>query len=1121
MVKNESKHLEAVLKSIVPIQEKIRSEIIVLDTGSTDNSIEIAKQYTDKVYSHKWNNDFAAMRNKSISYAQGEWIFILDGDEVITHHDSLVNFLLSGKDKKFNCLFVKIKNILNDNQDKYNTAIIRRLFRNTSNFKYVGAIHEQPQFQNPAEYLDLTLVHYGYVSTDSELMEKKFKRNSELLHRVLEQEPDNIYYLHQLFNTYGMYKDYDNALYYSKKAYNIAKKKKVDITKSMYIYSDLATALYNKRKFTEVESICKEAISLKDGYVDFYYYLGKSQLILNKNKEAIESYEKYLELLYSNSNKDSTITNYTITFRESVYCDLCLLYMDEKNYLKVIEYALKIEGNNKITKVFHAIINSYIELEDFSGLFRFTKEQLTKFNSENNIIFYQLLEDKLLEIKIEEAKNKIIKLFSNGESDYSTLNKVRMKIHDDNYDSLLITSIEKLDFTTLPSYYGDLLYYLLKHNYQTQNLLGELKESAINNFLSYLTKKYNDLSRILYSYFQVNNFSENYAKARINKPLLRYSLILDNLKDKEFQELFSRYILEGTYYIKNYYHESIISNEKIYDVKSDEDGFLLYLLKALENRKIDEVEYLRYLRKALETYPVMKKGIENLLSEYTQMKADTQLQEVKYELKQQIENLISQNLFNDALTIVNESINIIKNDADLHSIKAVILASLRKNDEAIETLQTGLEYDPLHEDSLYNLAYLLESNNQLIEPLQIYTQLFKLTKDNEIKQELKDKILTFQQKLKQIEMTSRFERSKYAKKQTLIKKNKVVNSRMHVVYVLTHVGICGGVKIILEQANRLVDKGINVTLVCHYPKPSWYPVKANYLEVPFGEDLSRGIPNCDVIVATYWDHIQVCIDREIAPVIYFEQGDFHLFDNKKIDENLKKFIYQQYQLPNYIFTVSTQTAKVIKEIYHRKAEVIHNAIDKSIFNTVNNSEGNKCNPYILMMGSPDVKFKGLDNIIEAYNKVKESYPELRLYWITPTNPSIEYVNSVDKYFFNPSQTKIAELYRNALVYVSASAYESFSLPVLEAMSCGCPVVTTGNVGVLEYAKDKYNALIVKVNNSQDISRKVFEILRNKSLTEQLRVNGLKTAEEFDWSNIVDKILHLFKEVASYGVNKTI
>lgn len=56
----------------------------------------------------------------------------------------------------------------------------------------------------------------------------------------------------------------------------------------------------------------------------------------------------------------------------------------------------------------------------------------------------------------------------------------------------------------------------------------------------------------------------------------------------------------------------------------------------------------------------------------------------------------------------------------------------------------------------------------------------------------------------------------------------------------------------------------------------------------------QSIPKCDIIVATYWREIYECIEQKIAPVIYFEQGDFHLFDLSKVDDRLYKYIEKNY-----------------------------------------------------------------------------------------------------------------------------------------------------------------------------------------------------------------------------------
>ena len=77
IIKNEEEHLGECLEST----RAFIDELIVVDTGSTDSSVAIARQHGASVFFHKWENDFARHRNQSISYATGDWILILDGDE--------------------------------------------------------------------------------------------------------------------------------------------------------------------------------------------------------------------------------------------------------------------------------------------------------------------------------------------------------------------------------------------------------------------------------------------------------------------------------------------------------------------------------------------------------------------------------------------------------------------------------------------------------------------------------------------------------------------------------------------------------------------------------------------------------------------------------------------------------------------------------------------------------------------------------------------------------------------------------------------------------------------------------------------------------------------------------
>lgn len=371
------------------------------------------------------------------------------------------------------------------------------------------------------------------------------------------------------------------------------------------------------------------------------------------------------------------------------------------------------------------------------------------------------------------------------------------------------------------------------------------------------------------------------------------------------------------------------------------------------------------------------------------------------------------------------------------------------------------------------------------------------------------------QDLKLLEYEKRFSRLGLAEKQEL-RKGKNKNETPHVVYAMSHVGVSGGVKMILEHTNRLKRAGISVSIVTHFERPSWYPIEANYIQVPWDLELAKGIPPCDVIVATYWDHIQPCIESGIAPVVYFEQGDFHIFEYETMNKVLKKYIDKQFTLPEFIFTVSKSTADYIEEHYHRKAAVIPNAIDETVFSEhIDPYQHSK--PYLLMVGAESAKFKGIADIIQAYNLLIEKEVEIDLLWITPEEPSDDLKKKVTKYFTQPEQNTIASLYKGAAVYISASHYESFSLPPLEAMACSCPVVVTNNKGVLEYAQDQENSLICEIKNAKDIAEKVQKLLFDKRLRKRLIENGILTAKKYNWNEITQKLIAYYKEVCSFDI----
>lgn len=159
------------------------------------------------------------MRNISIRYSKGEWILILDADEVLDNPQELVDFVKSNESKKYNAAEINFKNLLSDDVNNYILASLYRLFRNLKEFYYVGRIHEQPRVVVPFIKSRVTVLHYGYSREDYEVMRYKYERNKELLLKDLKNNVEPIYTRFQLAQTYSMANFHNEAFETIKEAY--------------------------------------------------------------------------------------------------------------------------------------------------------------------------------------------------------------------------------------------------------------------------------------------------------------------------------------------------------------------------------------------------------------------------------------------------------------------------------------------------------------------------------------------------------------------------------------------------------------------------------------------------------------------------------------------------------------------------------------------------------------------------------------------------------------------------------------------------------------------------------------------------------------------------------------
>lgn len=679
MVKNEEKNLKKCLMSIQPIMEKISAELIIVDTGSEDNTVDIAKIYTDKVYFHKWNDDFSSMRNITISYAKGDWILIIDADEYIEDCNEILVFLNSKYIEKYNCCNLNVKSIINESE--YVVSPSSRMFRNDGYFHYEGKIHNTPVFKRPILTLDTVLIHTGYISTDSELMDRKFKRTSSILKQELEKDPNNIYYGYQLSVSYSMHKDFKKALNIAEKTYEILSENSVEKSKYIYIYYQLAMInlnFDNTENYKKAEKYCLEGLEIEDEHIDLYFCIAKAYIFMNRYEDAIKYYLKYIELVDNYENlrirHNGLIEVYTINKKDEAYHDIAYVYNKLSDYKNCIYYIDKISTEKYLKLINKVAIKAFIKEASFIELKYFYDKILDISERDFILDFLSIIESYVSKLNENEYED-YINVFSEGNDTYCYLNKVR-KMHKDNengYGILITQFVDNFTLANQPNYFGDFIYFKMLKQEDIYNMLSNVMISKLEEYIVYIANKYKDFSEVVYTYI-TRNMSDNFKVVRVNRLLERFILVLDKLSREQNKEIFYDYINCGTKYIKQVYNNTILDEKIIYDVKNEEDIFFIFMYKANEAKSYNKKEYIRYLRKALTVYPFMKNGIELLLKDLQKEESNTnnEFEKYKIQIKSTIKNFIKMEKLKDAEELITEYENIVKNDMEIVLFKSQI-----------------------------------------------------------------------------------------------------------------------------------------------------------------------------------------------------------------------------------------------------------------------------------------------------------------------------------------------------------------------------------------------------------------------------------------------------------------
>ena len=260
ITKNEAENLDKCLKSLSPYP----FEIVVVDTGSTDNSKEIARKYTDRVFDFEWVNDFSAARNFSISRASHNMIFVLDTDEFLVEFD-----------------FDQVQQLMNDHP------------------KSVGLITRLGYFPIVAD-------HVGYIGSAEKLYEKSM-RDIDLLLPEIKKNPNEPYYYFQMAQSYLCMREHERALEYFQMAIERNPAPEEDYTR--ILVCNYGNMLLDREKTEEASSL----LSFYEYYgnnADYLCMIGVMYLQRNQLLKALPEFVKALSAPSRDSVEPQVISYY-------------------------------------------------------------------------------------------------------------------------------------------------------------------------------------------------------------------------------------------------------------------------------------------------------------------------------------------------------------------------------------------------------------------------------------------------------------------------------------------------------------------------------------------------------------------------------------------------------------------------------------------------------------------------------------------------------------------------------------------------------------------------------------------------------------------------------------------
>jgi tetratricopeptide (TPR) repeat protein len=296
IARDNTRTIEACIRSIIPHVD----EVIVVDTGSKDDTPKIAARLGARVEHFKWIDDFSAARNESIKHARGRWIFWMDTDDVIDPANGRQLRQLIRRAQPSTLGFVISVHCPGGGADGDSSVTVVshvKLFRNRPDLRFDGRIHEQilraiNAASGEVAWSDLFVLHSGYDHSP-EGQKRKLERDLRILHQELKERPEHPFTLFNLGMTYADVGEYRQAADYLHRSLKASGPKESHLRK---VYALLVNCYRNLELPHVAEDWCRQGLEKFPLDAELRFYQGNLHHEAGRLAEAVRSFQHLLEV---------------------------------------------------------------------------------------------------------------------------------------------------------------------------------------------------------------------------------------------------------------------------------------------------------------------------------------------------------------------------------------------------------------------------------------------------------------------------------------------------------------------------------------------------------------------------------------------------------------------------------------------------------------------------------------------------------------------------------------------------------------------------------------------------------------------------------------------------------